>query len=228
MKKTTGSFPASEADARDGPARTTANLALAFAGTLLLFALLPLSGHFGAETWTVRDADWVDLHKPPPKKPVVEQRLEERQRKSPAPPQLLQSPQRLRLDALETSLEVGPGDLRTALSLTKFELEPSDVGIHLVFQLHELDRVPNVLRRGRLHYPNHLKRRGLEGEVKLLVRIDEQGRLKVLNVLSTSHPDFVSPSVKAAEGSLYEPPMRNGEPVKTQFHLPIRFTLLDE
>ena len=70
-------------------------------------------------------------------------------------------------------------------------------------------------------------RRGLEGEVKLLVLIDEKGKVRVLEVVSSTHPDFIEPSRKAAEDSIYEPPRRNGEAVKVQFYLPIRFTLLD-
>ena len=70
-------------------------------------------------------------------------------------------------------------------------------------------------------------RRGLEGEVKLLVLIDEKGKVRVLDVVSSTHPEFVEPSRRAAEDSIYEPPKRNGETVKVQFYLPIRFSLLD-
>jgi TonB family protein len=91
-----------------------------------------------------------------------------------------------------------------------------------------LDRTPNVLKRGVLTYPPHLKRRGLEGEVKLLVQINEKGRVKVLEVVSSTHPDFNESSKKAAEGSTYEAPKRNGEAVQVQFYLPIRYSLLNQ
>ncbi len=228
MSERKGSLPPSEADIPTSPASVGANLVLALAGTLFLFALLPLSRHLDSDRWNVREVDWVDLHQPPPKKTLVEQRIEERQRKAPSPPRLDQPPRRLNLDALETSLEVGPGDFQTAFTLTKFDLEPGEDGLNLVFQLQELDRIPNVLRRGRLHYPSHLKRRGVEGEVKLLVRMNEQGRLKVLKVISSTHPDFVANAVKCAEDSIYEAPLRNGKPVKTEFHQPIGFILSDK
>jgi hypothetical protein len=63
---------------------------------------------------------------------------------------------------------------------------------------------------------------------KLLIQIDETGKVKVLEVVSSTHPDFVESSKKAAEGSTYEPPQRNGEPVKVQFYLPVRYSLLDQ
>jgi hypothetical protein len=72
----------------------------------------------------------------------------------------------------------------------------------LVFNLHELDRNPNIIKRGVLRYPPQLKRKGLEGEVKLLIQIDENGKVKVLEVVSYSHPDFIEPSKKAAEVQL--------------------------
>ena len=31
---------------------------------------------------------------------------------------------------------------------------------------------------------------------------------------------------KAAEGSVYEAPTRNGKPVKVEFYLPVRFSML--
>ena len=65
----------------------------------------------------------------------------------------------------------------------------------------------------------------MEGEVRLLIQIDEKGRVNVLEVVSSTHPDFVGPSREAAENSVYEPPRRNGE-VVVQFYLPVRFTLL--
>ena len=40
-------------------------------------------------------------------------------------------------------------------------------------------------------------RRGLEGEVKLLVLIDEKGKVRVLDAVSSTHPEFVEPSRRA-------------------------------
>ena len=68
----------------------------------------------------------------------------------------------------------------------------------------------------------------MEGEVKLLIQIGESGKVKVLEVVSSTHPDFVEPSKRAAEGSFYEAPTRNGEAVKVQFYLPVSYSLLDQ
>ena len=201
------------------------SLGFSVVATLFLFGLLPLSEYVRGDEWMVREVDWVDVPKPPPKKPVIEQRLEEKTLKAMKPLELSPPKQVLNLEQLETSLEVGPGDFRAVFAMRDFDLAPGDIEGEFVFKLHELDRIPNVLKRGRLRYPGHLLRRGLEGKGKLLVLIDERGTVKVQEVINSSHPDFVEPSIRAAEESTYEPPLRNGKNVKVQFFLPLEFKL---
>jgi hypothetical protein len=49
----------------------------------------------------------------------------------------------------------------------------------------------------------------------------------VESLISATHPDFVPPSITAAEDTPYTVPTHNGKPVKTQFVLPVRFSILD-
>ncbi len=196
--------------------------------SLGLFFLLPLSEFVRSEEWIVREVESVLLELPPPPKTILEKKTEELIKKQSVPRPLETKSPILKIESLSTNLEVGPGDFKAQFSLNN--LNPTAGGFEgeLVFALHELDRTPNVLKRGTLRYPSLLKRRGVEGEVKLLIQIDETGRVKVLEVVSSTHPDFIEPSKKAAEGSTYEPPQRNGEPVKVQFYLPVRYSLLDQ
>mgnify|MGYP001183871615 FL=1 len=196
--------------------------------TILLFCLLPLSQFVRGDDWMVREVDWVDVPEPPRKKPVIEKKLEEELEKAPKPPDLLPPRPVLDLESLETSMEVGPGDFRTAFAITDFDLAPGEIEGDFVFKLHELDRVPGILKRGRLRYPSALLRRNLEGKVRLLVVIDERGSVKVRQVVESTHEEFIEPSIKAAEESIYEPPMRNGERVKVQFYLPLEFKISNQ
>ena len=157
----------------------------------------------------------------------MEKEIEKRALREPTTPKLSQAPVELEVDPLDVTLNVGPGDFKAAFSLANYNPAPDGFGQQLIFDVHELDRTPNPVKRGALFYPPHLKRKGLEGEVKLLVLIDEKGKVRVLDVVSSTHPDFVEPSRKAAENSIYEPPRRNSEAVKVQFYLPIRFSLID-
>jgi periplasmic protein TonB len=194
----------------------------------LLFGLLPLSEFAREEQWVVRDAEAEAIPPPSPPPPTeVERSAQHQKQDALKTPRLDTAMVTLDTSSMDISLDVTPGDFKAAFSLASYNPTPNGFGQDLVFSLHELDRNPSVLNRGKLIYPPHLKRRGLEGEVKLLVQIDEQGKVKVLEVVSSTHPDFAESSKIAAESSVYEAPKRNGEPVRTQFYLPIRFTLLD-
>ena len=156
----------------------------------------------------------------------MEQKVEDLIRKKSSPRPLEAESLVLDVTALSANLEVGPGDFKAQFSLDNFNPIAGGFEAELVFELHELDKNPNVIQRGSLIYPPLLKKRGVEGEVKLLIQINEKGKVKVLEVVSLTHPDFNKPSIKA-EGSIYEAPTKNGEPVKVQFYLPVRYSLLD-
>jgi periplasmic protein TonB len=195
--------------------------------TLGLFCLIPLSEFVRSQEWLVREVQASEITPPPPPKTEMEKQIEKQALREPVTPKLAQAPVELEVDPLDVTLNVGPGDFKAAFSLANYNPAPDGFGQELIFALHELDRTPNIVKRGSLAYPPQLKRKGLEGEVKLLVLIDEKGTVRVIDVVSATHPDFVEPSRKAAENSIYEPPKRNGEAVKVQFYLPIRFSLID-
>ncbi len=196
--------------------------------SLGLFFLLPLSEFVRDEEWIVREVDSIPFKAPPPPRTKMEENMEELLKKVSMPQPLQIKSMPLEIEALSTTLEVGPGDFKAEFSLNDYNPSAKGFQGELVFALHELDRTPNILKRGSLFYPPHLKKRGLEGDVKLLIQIDEKGKVRVLEIVSSSHPDFVESARKAAEGSSYEAPKRNGESVKVQFYLPVRYTLLNQ
>ncbi len=208
------------------PGSSKLSIILSILTSLLLFGLLPLSEFIRTEEWLVRQVDAPRFAPPPPPKTRMEQTVEKQAEKQTQEPVLSKSVKKLDTSPVEVSLDVGPGDFKAAFSLASFNPVPSGFGQELIFDIHDLDRNPSVLKRGALRYPSNLKRKGLEGEVKLLIQINEVGKVEVLEVVSSTHPDFVKPSREAAQNSIYEPPRRNGEAVKVQFFLPVRFSLL--
>lgn len=193
-----------------------------------LFLLLPLSEFVRDEQWIVREVESVPFQSPPPPKTKLEENVEELLKKESVPQPLQTESVPLEIEALSSTLEVGPGDFKAEFSLNDYTPSANGFQGDLVFALHELDRTPNILKRGVPLYPPHLKKRGLEGEVKLLVQIDEKGTVRVLEIVSSTHPGFDESATKAAEGSSYEAPRRNGEPVKVQFYLPVRYSIFDQ
>ncbi len=204
------------------------NLAFAVLVTLCLFCLIPLSEFIRqSDEWLVREVEAFSLTPPPPPKTEMEKQVEKEAYTDPVLPKLTEAPQKLDVDLMTASLDVSPGDFKAAFSLANYNPTPNGFGEQLVFALHELDKTPGIIKKGSLIYPPRLKRQGVEGEVKLLVMIDENGKVSVVEVVSSTHPDFVNASRRAAENSVYQPPTKNGKKVKVQFYLPIRFTLLD-
>lgn len=96
-----------------------------------------------------------------------------------------------------------------------------------LFDIAELDRVPNRIRTGPLNYPREFLRSRTEGDVVLLVIIDPNGRVRVDRVLESTHPDFTRAAVTAAELSLYESPKKGGAAVSAQYTLRVPFRLAE-
>ncbi len=219
-------IPGIESETKD--TNSTRSLLFSVLVSLGLFFLLPLSEFVRNEEWVVREIESVPFESPPPQKTQLEKKIEKLLDNEILPKPIESEVSILKIEALSANLDVNPGDFKAEFSLSHFNPSAKGFQGELIFSLHELDRNPNILKRGSIRYPAHLKRRGLEGEVKLLVQIDEQGAVKVLEVVSHTHPDFIEPSLKAAESSTYEAPQRNGEAVKVQFYLPVRYSLLDQ
>lgn len=95
----------------------------------------------------------------------------------------------------------------------------------LTFDTSQLDRIPGVIKRGRLIYPHEMKREHIEGFVELKILINERGRVRVIEVLHASHRGFVDSAITAAENSVFEAPLKDKKPVRATYILPIRFGL---
>jgi protein TonB len=197
-------------------------------GTVLvtagIFLLLPFTQWLGSSDRNLNEIMRVDTVLPPPPPPPPEPPPEEPEPEPQDAPDIQQDLQQIDLSQLEVALNPGTGGgWDSAFAPIDFG-SPDAIG-DMIFEVSDLDRVPRVVRRGRLEYPFELRRSGIEGVVRLLVVIDTDGRVRVQEVIESSNRAFVRPAIEAAENSLYETPTRNGEPVRTRFILPIRFSL---
>ena len=169
-------LPGLESEKIKGIRRKSFLLAAIF--STVLFGLLPLSEFAKNEQWLIRDAIVPAMPPPPPPPPTeVEKIVEKIKQNKVEAPKLTRSSITLNTSPLDISLDVSPGDFKAAFTLA-ITLLPTVWDKILYFSLHELDRNPLIIKRGRLAYPSQLKRRGLEGEVRLLVQIDEKGKFR--------------------------------------------------
>lgn len=94
------------------------------------------------------------------------------------------------------------------------------------FDIDMLDKVPKRLDNVRVEYPRQMLKRGVEGEVDLLVVIDTSGSIVVEKVIKATNKFFRDSAVEAASRFVYEPPTKNGKIVKARFVLPIPFRIV--
>ena len=191
--------------------------------TLLIYLTLPFTQFLAKElepTVQITPVDYVE----PPLKPISEDIPPIEDPPPAASPPKLDSPppEKPSLASLKVDLNIGPSYAAPGFNLSNFGVAP-DAHNDLVFELADLDNTPRCIRRGKLLYPNELKRFKLSGVVRLVVLMRKDGTIKVEEVQKSDHPSFTQAAIQAAETSLYETPLRNGEPVDVRFFLPVKF-----
>ncbi len=165
-----------------------------------------------------------EFNEPPPVLPPPPDEPEEEEEEEEENPELEEPPQQIDLTDLIVSLNAGTGGFGANTGLVNFDAIGPSMD-EMIFDVKDLDRVPRVIKRGRIEYPFELKRERIEGYVKLKVIIDERGRIRVDEVLEASHRAFVKSAVDAAEDSVFEAPTRNGKKVKAFYVLPFNFSI---
>ena len=79
----------------------------------------------------------------------------------------------------------------------------------------DFDSRPRLLNRPSTRYPSALLRRGIRsGNVVLEVTISTNGRVKVRNVLSSTHPELTKMATSFASRARFSIPKKDGKPVE--------------
>ena len=77
-------------------------------------------------------------------------------------------------------------------------------------------------------FPPTLKTQGIEGDVPVIVWIDERGKVTSVKILKESpYPEFNEAAKKAAMADEFEPATRNGVPTATTLKYNVSFRLVD-
>lgn len=89
-------------------------------------------------------------------------------------------------------------------------------------------REPVAILTPRPAYPAAARRRGIEGEVVVAIRIDEEGRPASVSVQESSGvPALDEAAVKAGEAWRFDPALKDGQRIAAEIRKPIRFRLTD-
>ncbi|MCG8481467.1 MAG: TonB family protein [Spirochaetales bacterium] len=79
--------------------------------------------------------------------------------------------------------------------------------------------------RSQVRYPPLAQRQGIEGVVYLELYIDDEGRIRRVEVLRDPGYGLGEAAIQAFEGLSATPAYANGEPVAVRFRYPVRFSL---
>ncbi len=98
-------------------------------------------------------------------------------------------------------------------------------GFAKVFELKDLDTIPNPTLQVPPNYPADLKRKGVEGFVEVGFVVDENGLVVNARVLSSSQREFEQAALLAVSKWKFKPGKKGGKSVKTNMSVPINFKL---
>lgn len=84
-------------------------------------------------------------------------------------------------------------------------------------------RTPMKVRDARPHYPASLRGTGTEGAVMLKGRIDTNGNIDELDVVSSAHPDLAIAAVDAVKHWQFDPTLLNCVPIPVAITVTVNF-----
>lgn len=77
-------------------------------------------------------------------------------------------------------------------------------------------------------YPDEARRRNLEGTLKLMLKIDDLGRVQSAEVVEAMPPDMFDEAALAAfRAARFQPALKDGRPVRYQAYIRVEFRLKD-
>ncbi len=204
--------------------------ALSFWGALglsgLIFLMLPLTQLLSGLKKPSEHVIVDDISLPPPPAPPPEPPPEEKVEPEQVKPELQNEIKPLDLSMLDAALNPGFGDaLSIGGAIISLETTPITIDEMGIFELKDLDNNPRRIVAIAPIYPYHLKRMDVEGHVKLLIIIDQRGRVIKATMSECSDKGFVKPSIEAVLQWRFEPGTRNGKPVKVRRMQPMNFRL---
>jgi len=193
------------------------------------FLLLPFTTLISGAANTRKDITSVDISLPPPPPPPPET---EKPPEEP-PPQEQEPPpdnsaNQLSLSQMDVALNVGFGDaMAGGFSVDGFatQSEATTVADLGIFDVKDLDRPPSRTKTVPPIYPPEMKRARVQGNVTLLIIIDQNGRVSVDKVVDSSAREFEQAAITAAEQCIFEPPMKGGQAVRARYRMQVPFRL---
>ncbi|MBM4189946.1 MAG: energy transducer TonB [Betaproteobacteria bacterium] len=97
------------------------------------------------------------------------------------------------------------------------------------YPARKLDAVPRRLGVAQPKYPESAQRRGVTGSLKVRLRVNALGEVEAVEIVSAQPAGVFEASVQAFfQVARYQPPQREGRPVRAVIEERVSFTLKDD
>ena len=173
------------------------------------------------------------IYSPLPKKKEVRIKAPEVVRTEMLPPQLKQlaappPPPKPKIPvAAETEEEVEQETIEET-EFTGYEKAPPEVTVEEVPQFVPYDEEPKLLYLPEPEYPELARKAQIEGDVELLLKIDEKGNVIGVRVAKSVHPLLDQAAIKAAWKARFKPAKQRDKPVAVMVRITVRFRLEED
>jgi len=92
-----------------------------------------------------------------------------------------------------------------------------------LYEVGDLDRAPQAVRRLPARYPFELQQNGISGTVLVDLTVAADGTVENPTAVSSSESEFEDPAVYAVSLWRFQPGMKNGAAVRTHLRVPVVF-----
>ena len=198
--------------------------------TFLIFVAIPITQLMtDYEPPAESIEEWVFAAPPPPPPPEDEEPPPPVEEEEP-PPEMENEPPPITLEQLDVILNPGTGS--TGLMASDFALphlrqvNQQDLGSLEIFEISDLDQMPQPRRQMPPVFPPNALRMGLNGHVLLEFIITTKGRVINVKVVSSSDPIFETYAIDAVRKWVFTPGEKDGQKVNTRTRVPIPFNVL--
>jgi periplasmic protein TonB len=193
--------------------------------TAALFGVLPFAHQIARperslelrKTTAIEQTPEVEEPEAPP--PVEEEKPPE----APPEPQLAEVQQQIALSA-DLEVAVGSGGALAGFgniqALTAAEAVKQDA-----FDVADLEKRPEAVSQVPPVYPAELRKAKIEGRVKVVFLVSEEGRVEDARIDNSSRPEFEKPALEAIRKWRFRPGQKDGQPVRAFMSLPMKFSV---
>ena len=197
------------------------SIGIGVAAAIALFVVMALAQMMGKVTPPESAIDETLVAFTPPEVVEVEEEEPPPPEAEEPPPELEKEPPQLSLDQLDIALNPGTGgSLAGDFAMPAIATSQRDLGTEDFVDFSALDQVPRPIG-ARLNFPRRLLKKKVRGQVVVMLKLDEEGRVLDVQLDSSTLPDFDQFVLATVEDWRFTPPTQQGRAVKAQARLPI-------